>query len=194
MEAQEAQPVKMGVHSPASVVATGHVFAVIQNGAGGEYNLMTLWQAAKKHPGLLRSTFYNVPDVEDNFVSFAKSLSDALVVAVLDGNGSDEIIHGFGWLNLWTGAAAAAHVCLFPVIDTHVKVSIGRAFIDWVFYTLQLAGGEPYRLGLFGLTPESYTHAIRFAENIGMRKIGTIPSGAKTAKGVEDLVVLTIRR
>lgn len=146
-------------------------------------DLRTLYDLTVLH-NLLEKTFYN--GGVETLMDFQFNMQDAHVYGAIYNH---ELV-GFAWLNMWTGASAAVHICLWPTAPREEIVALGSLFLKHIFH---LNGGE-YRASLFGLTPVSYKNVIRYAELIGMTLEAGIPSGANVQGVSEDLVLLTVTK
>ena len=134
--------------------------------------------------GLLDITFHGTVIT---LYGFLEALNDAHVYVALE---EGELV-GFSWINMFTGKAAAVHVCLFPTARD--KQGLGRAFFKYVLCT-QDEQGEYYRDCLIGLVPDNYHHVRDFVRRIGMRSAGYVPHAVEAGRGSVNLLIYTITR
>ena len=132
---------------------------------------------------LLDRTFYGQVNMVVDFINLMKGAH--LYVAMQEG----EVV-GYSWLNMFTGRAAAFHICLFPTAQD--KQSIGREFLKYILHYQDESGY--YVDCLIGLVPNNYQHVRNFVERIGMRSAGYIPHAVEPGRGAINLLIYTVTR
>lgn len=96
---------------------------------------------------------------------------------------SDENPVAFCWLNNFSGKAAMIHFAVFRS-GIPSKQTIGRYVVEHLLLAKQ---GEEYCFdALYGLTPATYRHVIRFIRQIGFRTLGVIPSAITVCSSLDS--------
>ncbi len=88
------------------------------------------------------------------------------------GGGEPEPV-ALAWLNNFSGRAAMVHFAVLQA-GLPMKTAIGRFVVGFMLHGKTAEGG--YCLdALYGMTPGSYVHVLRFIRRLGFRVQGTIP-------------------
>ena len=124
----------------------------------------------------------------NKFLEYYKRRSN--VVHVLLGN---DKIDGIVWLNNWRYNSASGHFCFFPHTWGKSAKETGRKVIKYWFDTFNT---KDLKLDvIFGKIPATNKRAVKFAQEIGLTKIGEIGSiRYKGDKGAKGVVLLAVER
>lgn len=142
-------------HIPGTVTLTGDMLAA-------------LWFRLVEE-GIADSLFYDggVRGVGD-FTDFMAA-SSVYCYAVYDG----EAPLALTWLNNFAGRTAMMHFAVFKA-GLGMKSVLGRYVVQFLLHGKDAEGG--YCLdSLYGLTPQSYVHVLRFIRRLGFRQLGVLP-------------------
>ncbi|GFM36591.1 hypothetical protein [Desulfovibrio psychrotolerans] len=88
------------------------------------------------------------------------------------GGGEPEPV-ALAWLNNFSGRAAMVHFAVLRA-GLPMKTAIGRIVVGFMLHG-QTAGGGYCLDALYGMTPGSYVHVLRFIRRLGFRVQGAIP-------------------